>query len=536
MAKGSQGVPIVLGWHAACTFWGNSSHCRGNMSYVIATTKRISPLVVAAGLTAFATTSAAQIADISDGDIVRAIEQEFLRDDIVPFNRIDVVSENGVVTLTGRVSNLAARRHAEDVVGIVRGVRSIVDRVEVATEPRTVAELGKAVEAALAADPTTEPYGIEVWPMAAGLVQLTGTVDSWAERMLTENVVATVPGVTAIDNRIGLDNSAAYRREADISNDITGRMRWDVRVDDSLIHVLVREGGRVLLSGTVGSLAEKQHAIRLAWVDGVHEVDAESLNVESWARDADVRRDEAAPIAVEDEAVETALSRSLRYDPRVRREGIDIAIEGGTALLRGSVDNLQAKVSAERDALNTVGVERVFNHLKVHPMPMLSDTEIEQLLTDTLSGYGLSEASGIGIDVHEGVARLTGDVDTMLEYWRADQAASAVRGVEALHNDITVRGSTPTYASYWYGFYPRLLEMEGTEHSSAKSDREIYADVESELFWSPFVDEDSVDIDVDDGLVILSGRVDSDFERRAARDNAFEGGARVVQNDLVVVE
>lgn len=504
------------------------------MRYTIATKRTIATLAAAFVLAVLSGTSAAQVANVSDGEIVTAVEQEFLRDDIVPFNRIDVVSEDGIVTLTGRVSNLAARLHAEEVVGIVRGVRGIVNRIEVVTEPKTVAELGEAVEAALAADPTTEAYEIEVWPMAAGIVQLTGTVDSWAERTLAENVVMTVPGVTSIDNRIDLDTSAVYRPEADIEDDILGRLRWDVRVDESLINVIVRDGGRVLLSGTVGSLAEKYQATRLAWVEGVHEVDADSLTVESWARDPDTRRDDPTPTLVDDKAIEDALHRALKYDPRVSDERVDVNVEGGTALLRGTVANLHAKRSAERDAFNTVGVDRVFNHLKVRAPTMMTDSEIEDLVADALSGYGLTEDNGIEIDVHDGVARLTGDVDTMLEFWRADQAASAVRGVEELHNDITVRGSTPTYASYWYGFYPRLLAMPGRVYSNVKTDREIYRDVESELFWSPFVDEEDIDIDVDDGLVVLSGRVDSRLERRAARDNAFEGGARIVQNDLVV--
>ena len=55
-----------------------------------------------------------------------------------------------------------------------------------------------------------------------------------------------------------------------------------------------------------------------------------------------------------------------------------------------------------------------------------------------------------------------------------------------------------------------------------------------ELFWSPFVDANQVEISVDDGLVTLSGTVDSWREKRVAGENAVEGGALTIENDAVI--
>jgi len=67
-----------------------------------------------------------------------------------------------------------------------------------------------------------------------------------------------------------------------------------------------------------------------------------------------------------------------------------------------------------------------------------------------------------------------------------------------------------------------------------RSDREIREDVRDELWWSPFVDEEQVEVSVEDGTVTLAGTVDTPGEKRAALENAYEGGATWVRNELQV--
>ena len=74
------------------------------------------------------------------------------------------------------------------------------------------------------------------------------------------------------------------------------------------------------------------------------------------------------------------------------------------------------------------------------------------------------------------------------------------------------------------------------EHSwSWQPDWEIREDVKDELFWSPFVDEEQVSVTVDEGVVTLTGRVETWSERSSAEHNAWEGGAKDVRNKLTVV-
>ena len=59
-------------------------------------------------------------------------------------------------------------------------------------------------------------------------------------------------------------------------------------------------------------------------------------------------------------------------------------------------------------------------------------------------------------------------------------------------------------------------------------------DIESEFFWSPFVDGGDITVEVDEGVATLTGEVDDWAELTAASENAWEGGAFNVINKLDV--
>ena len=217
---------------------------------------------------------------VTDDEVAAAVEREYLIDSAVPKSSIEVYVQDGVVTLDGEVTTLAARSQAEDLAGIVRGVRSVVNRLRLVPTRKTSGQLREDVITALRADPVAEAYEITVQTDSQARVILSGTVDSWAERMQVENAVMTVPGVADIRDELDVSPSGWERGPGEIAEEIEARLRWDVRVDDSLINVLGLDGGRVVLSGTVGSLAEKRHAERLARVAGVTDVSSTQLRVE----------------------------------------------------------------------------------------------------------------------------------------------------------------------------------------------------------------------------------------------------------------
>jgi len=493
-------------------------------------------LFVFLAVLAFAIPAHAAKKPLTDIAITDAVEDEMLFDPgISPApDIIDVETKDGIVTLSGTVDNLLAKERAGRIAKTVRGVRAVVNNLEVApTVRRSDQQIRNDVREAILQDPATESYEVGV-TVVDGEVRLSGAVDSYQEKKLVEKVAIGVRGVTAVKNDIEVIYQAD-RPDPEIRTEIQQRLKWDTLVDHVLIDVEVVDGV-VSLSGTVGSAAEKRRARFDAWVAGVTSVNISGLEVKRWARDPDLRKDKYAEKS--DAEIRQAVNDALLYDPRVFSFKVDPVVSDGVVTLRGEVDNLKAKRAAARDARNTVGVERVVNRLKVRPAESIGDETIAARIAAALIRDPFVKRSQIDLSVTSGVAYLYGTVDSYFEKAQAEDVASRVKGVTGVKNYLLVRAVdqdliydpyVDTWYSHdydWYLRHPSSLTL--------KSDAELEADIRDELYWSPFVDIDDVKISVQNGVATLSGRVDSWSERRAAEENGYDAGARLVRNELEV--
>lgn len=472
---------------------------------------------------------------IEDSDINDHVEQEFKFDSAVPFNSIDVKTSEGVVTLSGSVTNLMAKERAKRIAQTVRGVRSVINQIKV--DPlldRSAKKLRDSVEKALMYDAATDSYEIKVQTDDKGNVTLDGSVDSWTERNLAGKVAKSVTGVVNVKNQIGF-KKVPDRPDAEIRPEIEQRLRWDMLVDHGLIDVSVNEG-EVSLSGVVGSAAEKQRAELDAWVSGVKSVDASDLKVEKWARDEELREQKYA--VRPDLEILSAVQDALLYDPRVNSFNLDIKVTNGYITLRGVVDNIAAKKAAVSDARNTVGVVRVNDLIKVRPLSEFDDEAIATDVRAALLRNPVTESYEINVAVDNGVVRLSGVVDTYYEKGVAENVAQRASGVVLVRNYLVV--SEPgviTYNPYVYDWsiYDFSWYDDAT-FATNKSDWEIKLDIEDELLWSPFVDVNDIDVTVNAGVATLTGTVESWMEYNSARENAYDGGAIAVINKINVVQ
>jgi len=467
----------------------------------------IIPIFVALCCLAISAPVHAKQTQISDKSINGAVESEFWSDKAVDANLIDIKTRQGVVTLTGTVNNILARERAERISETIVGVRAVVNRIKVKPGvSRSDAELAKAVNDALLNDPAADSY--EITPKAKnGVVTLTGTVDSWQERRLCATAAKGVKGVTEVKSNITVQYKTE-RSDLEIKREIEARLENDVRVDDNLIKVEVNNS-KVILSGTVGSLAEKSRATNDAYVGGVSSVDSVTLKIEWWARDKMRRKN--AYITRSDDQIKKAVKDAFMYDPRVYSFNTDVDVDNAMVTLSGVVNNFKAKKAAEQDARNVIGVWRVKNHLKVRPVNIPSNDVLEKRVAKALLGNLWLDRFDIDIDAMAGCVHLSGDVMTLFEKKLAERVAEGVKGVTNVINNIR-------YADSW----------------TWKSDQEIRQDVKNELFWSPYVEEDQVSVTVFNGVVTLTGNVETLSERKAAEDNAYEGGAKNVINNLNV--
>lgn len=493
--------------------------------------RRPGPALLAGIFLLAATWSPATAAQsLTDEDITNAVDDQLIEDTAVPSAYLGVTTSEGIVTLTGSVNNILAKDRAESLARTVKGVRGVVNRVDVSPGYRPDMEIQEDVVDALVWDPATKSWEIDT-KVNNGVVTLSGKVDSWHEKMLAAKVAKGVRGVKGVDNDILLDYGAD-RADADIQEDIEEMLHWDAYVDDALINVRL-DDGKVTLSGTVGSLAEKERATGLAWVSGVTAVDNSDLQVRWWARDDRLRSKKYVPKS--ESAIKQAVQDVLLYDPRVESFQIEVEPDGGYVTLRGKVDNLKAKRAAAADARTVVGVWAVDNKIKFSPRAS-SDRRIEDNVEKALVRDPYIDRYELVVSVTDGVVNLYGDVDSTFEKSQADDVASRQVGVQGVNNYLTVNNPNgmaySPYADDWYLYdYDWYTD---TDRTTTKSDWQIEEDIEDELWWSPFVDSDDITVSVEAGVATLTGTVETWGERQAATENAIEGGAMLVDNNLTI--
>lgn len=455
-------------------------------------------------MVANATKIIAQENDLQDSDISMAVETNLLLDEGVSAHLVDVDTTDGVVTLSGTVDNILAKERALKITESIKGVRSVINRITVKPVERNDEQIKDDIVNALLFDPATDSYELNV-KVDDGTVTLTGTVQSWSEKELAENVVKGVKGVTDVNNDIDIQYESD-RADIEIENEIDHKLSADPYVDDGLIDVSVTDGA-VTLTGTVGSAAEKSQARVDAWVAGVQSVDATGLEVKWWARD-EMQRKSAMQVK-SDENIKNSVQDALFYDPRVASFNLDVTVDAGIVTLTGVVDNLKAKKSAAQDARNTTGVWKVNNHIRVRPVDAPTDNQIAENVRESLLWDPFVERYELDVTVRNNKVYLYGTVDTNFEKNQAEDIASRVFGVVDVENNLNV-----------------------SESWAWKTDREIKQDIESQLFWSPFVDSDKISVSVENGVATLTGAVSDLYEHDVAVENAFEGGARGVISNL----
>ena len=456
--------------------------------------------IIALVLSEAATLSAAKgrTVDLDDRDITIAVETDLMLEEAVPSHNIDVSTDRGIVTLSGSVDSYYAKLRAKETAESVKGVLRVVNSINVQSLARPDSRIRGDIVSALVADPVTESSEINV-TVVHGAATLFGKVDSPTEKRAAEEIVETVAGVIDVRNLLNYD-LAGDRTDADIKQDIKYRLRSDAAIASGLISVSV-DDGRVSLDGTAGSAAEKTEATREAWaVPGVASVD-NRIDV-IWLPD-DRRSDWDGGWS--DEDMWQAIEKGLHSNPRVSSYNVVTTVADGVATLSGTVDNLQAKRAAEKEARDVLGIWRVKNYVRVRPAVDRTDFEITADVRDALRRNVYVDRYDILATVFNGKVRLTGEVDSWFMKHQAAKAAASAAGVVDIQNDLDV-----------------------DQKFAAKPDGEIEDDIESQLFWSPFVDSKDIGVEVHGGVATLTGHVEDWGEWRAARENALEGGATSV--------
>ena len=287
----------------------------------------------------------------------RAVLLELNADRHFSASGIQVTTENGIVLLTGSVPLSSWKERTARVAGVVHGVRAVVNRIQVVLVSRPDHVVADEVRKALRGTAALAKMPIAV-QVRDGVVELTGAITSWEQQQLAERVARHVPGVRFCLNQLTFRGSIR-RTTGIVAGDVQSRLDWDPLVQHDPIRVSVR-GGRVLLTGTTGSSAERRRAIALAWVKDVTAVDANALVVDADKRPAPNVRVRFPT----DSEISATIQDLARYWPSVPISALTITVVAGFVTARGNVATFAEKRAVERMVRSAVGVVDVRSELR----------------------------------------------------------------------------------------------------------------------------------------------------------------------------
>jgi osmotically-inducible protein OsmY len=318
----------------------------------------------------------------ADATIVQVLTRELHNDPATAQAGIGADSAKGIVTLRGSVPARLAKDRAIAIARVVRGIRAIIDRIDVTPEPRPDYELESMVARELSGDTAVRGEHIQV-RARSGVVHLSGDVESEAARRLATSDALGVPGVLdVVDDLVA--TPPTHPNDPRLAAQAERILREDPWLDGS--HVTVEANhGDVRLGGWVGSAAERARAEADVRTASPRALDAAALRIDEGINDGTLRDHPARDVG--DDQLAKALSDAYVSDPRVHPFVPVIDVREGVIVLTGLAPNADAARAAAEDAMNLPGAASVHDALKTLPAeapPAGGDASVQSAIRSAL--------------------------------------------------------------------------------------------------------------------------------------------------------
>lgn len=218
---------------------------------------------------------------------------------------------------------------------------------------------------------------------------------------------------------------------------------------------------------------------------------------------------------------ETQIWTTYALNPHLRANDLKVSVHNGKATLTGRVEDDVNKELAKQIALGVDGVREVDNQIAVQAdyVPPVSssargygevidDATITAAVKSKLMWSKYTDGLSTDVDTKHGKVTLLGTADSAAAMDLASRLAMNTRGVVSVDNQLRVEAAKPKVAD----------TVKRSEHAARQdvADSWITTKVKSTLMYSSNVDGSDVAVSTRDGIVTLSGKVNSGAERELA--------------------
>lgn len=303
-----------------------------------------------------------------------------------------------------------------------------------------------------------------------------------------------------------VNSDLQQRTELEILGDVRGRLTRHPEIDATDIDVEIDQR-TVTLNGTVAQYSDISLAEKITdKVTGVVEVNNYL---------------EAKPLdnTLAGEELEERVNNLIDRDPVLSTYNLDVTVNDRNVILEGDVDSVWVRQYLEDEVSTLDGIVDIENRVTVVPTEDLTDEQIAEDIMESIEIDPSVDAENVTLTVNDNKVTLEGEVTTFEARQDVKEIAQTTAGVVEVNNKLTVTS----------------VFEEDAGLTISPEDSTIKADVRSQLLNDVLVEEGEIDVTVEDGVVTLSGVVDSSLEEEAAIDDAWSvyGVENVVDQILI---
>lgn len=214
---------------------------------------------------------------------------------------------------------------------------------------------------------------------------------------------------------------------------------------------------------------------------------------------------------MENEVLRQHVIDELEFEPSIDAAAIGVSAENGIVTLSGHVGSYAERFAAQRAVQRVKGVRGIAQELEVRypAAKKTADDQIAKRVLDIISWSTSIPEDDLQVTVQKGWVTIKGTVPWNFQRMAAENAARKLSGVVGVINQIELK--------------PAVVPGD------------VSKSIENALIRNAEIDVANIQIKVNQGTVVLEGRVGSWHERNAAERAAWSVPGVVLVDDKLVV-